>query len=879
MRQSIFGAIERCAAGNPAAPALLAPGRQPLSYGRLLSEIDAIAATLTALGVETQDRVALHLNNGPEAALGFLAVAAVASCAPINPSCRAAEFDATLRDLSPKALLASPDLDAAKRTVAEKHGITVIEATPALECEAGAFTLTSARTARLRRFRGVPAEASDIALLLHTSGTTARPKLVGLTHENLCRSAAHVSQVLQLGPVDRCLNIMPLFHIHGIVAGILASLHAGASVVCSPGLQARHFFQWMAEFQPSWYTAVPTMHATILAHAPQHRHVLKRSSLRFIRSCSAALPAPVMREMERQFEVPVVEAYGMTEAAHQIASNPLPPAIRKPGSVGIATGTEIAIVDEQGRALGPDVEGDIVVRGGSVIAGYIDNPSANEHNFTSGWFRTGDIGSIDRDGYLFIKGRVKEIINRGGTKISPHEVEQVVLQHPAVAEAVAFAMPDTRLGEEVAVAIVPRSPDRVTPTELRDFASLQLGDLKLPRRIVFVDEIPKGPTGKPQRLGLAGRLGLLDECSMDTHQTGAPVREPRTRLESLLAAMWPRIVGRDDIGLRDNFFEIGGDSLVALELITAVAQVTGRQLSIAALFEAPTIEQFAALIERDDPGRLPHVVPIQAKGSRPPFFCVGAGPLFLKLANYLGSDQPFLGLADPGGRPASSLEEIAEFHVRSIRAVQPEGPYCIGGWCVYGLVAYEIAQQLQAKGQRVALLALFDTCNPGGRDAHSLLETMFARCDAFGRKMWFHLRSLARLKLREVPSYCLERLETVRLDLKSQVWLLLSRASAKLGSSVSLRDLDEIYRIAGMQYRPKPYHGRVVVFRRSVQRIGGYQDERLGWGDVLTGDCDVIAIPGDHRDMFLEPQVQRTAGALAAYLRSVAGENTLRTAA
>jgi acyl-CoA synthetase (AMP-forming)/AMP-acid ligase II len=360
---------------NPAALALLAPGRVPLTYARLRAEIRGHAHVLGAIGISREDRVALLLPNGPEAALGFLATSAISVCAPLNPVCTANELDTTLSHLKPKALIASPDLDVEKQAVAGKHGITVVTATPDFKREAGVFTLSA--SARVRRASDVLPQPNEVALLLHTSGTTSQPKLVGLTHEHLCRSAENIARSLQLGPEDRCLNVMPLFHIHGIVAAILSSLHAGASVVCSSGFRGRHFFQWLQEFQPSWYTAVPTMHAAIAARAAQRGEILKRHSLRFIRSCSAALPGLVLRDLEQRFGVPVLEAYGMTEAAHQIACNPLPPAIRKPGSVGVPTWTEIVILDELGRPLGPDCEGEIVIRGGREGLGFDSFPDSH----------------------------------------------------------------------------------------------------------------------------------------------------------------------------------------------------------------------------------------------------------------------------------------------------------------------------------------------------------------------------------------------------------------------------------------------------------------------------------------------------------------------
>jgi acyl-CoA synthetase (AMP-forming)/AMP-acid ligase II len=301
---------------------------------------------------------------------------------------------------------------------------------------------------------------------------------------------------------------MPLFHIHGLMAALLASLSAGASVVTSPGFDAFRFFGWLEETSPTWYTAVPTMHQLVLSRAGRQKETVGRANLRFIRSSSASLPPTVMAELEETFRAPVIEAYGMTEASHQMSTNPLPPGQRKPGAVGVGVGVEVAIMDEAGMLLERGVTGEVVIKGGNVTAGYENNPDANATAFTDGWFRTGDQGYQDSDGYLFLTGRIKEIINRGGEKVSPREVDEVLLQHPAVAQAVAFAVPHERLGEEVAAAVVLAEGASADERELRDHAARLLADFKTPKHIVILPDIPKGATGKVQRIGLAEKLGL-----------------------------------------------------------------------------------------------------------------------------------------------------------------------------------------------------------------------------------------------------------------------------------------------------------------------------------------------------------------------------------
>jgi oxalate---CoA ligase len=859
---NLFDLVAERAARSPAALALLAPGRTPLTYARLHAQIQRHARLLGAAGIRAEDRVALMVPNGPEAAVGLLATSTVSVCAPLTPGCTPGELHAVLSRLKPKILIARPDLDSEKRAIATKHGTVVITATPDLEREAGVFTLSASARARGPDDPLPRSNSNDVALLLGTSGTTSQPKLVGLTHAQLCRSAGNIARALRLAPEDRCVNVMPLFHIHGIVAALLSSFHAGASVVCAPGFRGRDFFPWLREFNPTWYTAVPTVHSAIVARAAQHSDFLKGHSLRLIRSCSAPLPRVVLRDLEKWFGIPVLEAYGMTEAAHQIACNPLPPDIRKPGTVGIPTGTEIAVLDEQGRQLEPDCDGEIVIRGGAVISSYIDDPPADRQSFTGGWFRTGDIGSIDQDGYLTIKGRAKEFINRGGMKISPYEIEEVLLGHPNVAEAVAFAIPEQRLGEEVAAAVVLRSPMPSAPTEIREFASRQLSYFKVPRQIVLLNKIPKGPTGKPQRVGMATKLGLMAHRE---ERGEYAIEESRTQLEDVLAAMCARIIGLERVSLHDNFFEIGGDSLAAIELLAGIKQITTRDLTISALFQAPTVKLLAARIEQCGGEWHPYVVPIQGKGSRPPFFCVEAGPRYLSLARRLGTDRPFMGLVHPD-TIATGIETLAEFNVKSIRAVQPEGPYFIGGWCTAGLVAYEMAQQLRARGQEVRLLVLFDSVNPSRLDGLSVMHANLVQGDELCRKIWFHLRSMARLEFKRLPAYFCARFKNVWHTLTRRTWL--ARTGMAFRRPVFEREYPAMY-LMGKRYRPKPYEGAVLLFRRSLRPISKYLDEKLAWGDLIVGKFDVVEVQGGHDDMFNEPHVERTAGELAARLRPI----------
>ncbi len=613
--KSIYQLVKSRAEKDPEALAIIALEQSPLTYGRLLKQVENTVAALRAFGLSRNDRVAIVLPNGAEMAVAFAAVAAGATCAPLNPSYRVNEFEFYISDLKAKALIVWSKMDTPAREVAKKFNIPIIELIPNPQAEAGIYELTWKNHASPtnRDF----AQPDDTALVLHTSGTTSRPKIVPLTQTNICSSGHSIAMSFELRENDRCLNVMPLFHIHGLIGAVLSSLTAGASVVCTSGFDAARFFEWVDSFQPTWYTAVPTMHQAILARSSANREIIARRPMRFIRSCSASLPERVMAALEEVFGTPMVESYGMTEASHQMTSNPLPPSPRKAGSVGVAAGPDVAIMDEVGNLLPVGEIGEIVIRGINVMDGYENNPTANQSSFTNGWFRTGDQGRFDTDGYLFITGRIKEIINRGGEKIAPKEVDEILIQHPAIAQAVAFAMPHPTLGEDVVAAVVLNKNASATEGEIREFAAARLVDFKVPSQVLIVEEIPKGPTGKLQRVGLADKLALkLKENFV----------APKNSVEKELAEIWKNLLNMDQVGVRDNFYALGGDSLATAAMISIIETRFNIAISLDNFLRSPTIETITRLFqEKDSSVSDASVVTGQAKGSKPIRDSVWAG--------------------------------------------------------------------------------------------------------------------------------------------------------------------------------------------------------------------------------------------------------------
>jgi acyl-CoA synthetase (AMP-forming)/AMP-acid ligase II len=461
-----------------------------VSYGQLRDQVSAFAEALAGAGIRRGDRVGMALPNGLPTIVAFLAASEAGTAAPLNPGYKEEEFRFYLEDTNARVLLLPPDgADEARRAAGDRVPVLSVEMDAS-----GTVTLDG----NAKRQPITPPTTDDVALILHTSGSTGRPKRVPLSHANLTISARNVARSYALTGEDVSLCVMPLFHVHGLVASTLATLATGGTVVVPAKFNPLSFWRVAKDHGVTWYSAVPTLHQLLLARVEAGAaRPAGAEKLRFIRSCSASLPPQVMHDLEAAFGAPVLEAYGMTEAAHQMASNPPPPRPHKAGSVGPGTDVRISIRDEQGRELAAGERGEVCIAGPNVIKGYENNPEANATAFFGEWFRTGDQGVLDEEGYLSLVGRLKELINRGGEKISPREIDEVLLSHPAVGEAVCFGVPHKTWGEEVAAAVVLR--DSATEADLLAFCKERLADFKRPKRIHITEAIPRTATGKIQR--------------------------------------------------------------------------------------------------------------------------------------------------------------------------------------------------------------------------------------------------------------------------------------------------------------------------------------------------------------------------------------------
>ncbi|MGI9513720.1 MAG: amino acid adenylation domain-containing protein [Anderseniella sp.] len=592
---TIAGLLARNAREHPAIAAILAPGREPLCYRELFEFATEVIDSLRRFGFARHHKVAVLATGGPEMATAVTAISAGCVCVPLNPAFTADEWQRYLVDLQVSVAVIQHDIETPCRDVARELDIPVIDLVPQTDKPAGMFVLQAG-------FELAPVtdgfgEPDDHAFVLPTSGTTSRPKTVPLTHANICYSGNSVVQSVALTRHDRLLNVLPFHHAHGLISGLFSVLVSTSGIICAPGFVAARFLGWLEDFKPTWITGVPTIHQAILKEAQSSDVDTANTSLRLIRSASSSLPGNIFEALEKQFGVPVIEGYGMTEAASQIASNPMPPLPRKIGSVGVAAGPELAIFDADGNALGAGQTGEIVMRGPNVTAGYLSDDAANAAGFYDSWMRTGDLGYLDSDGYLFIVGRIKEIINRGGQKIAPREVEEVLIEHPVIAEVAAFPTAHANLGEDVGVAIVLKPDAGMTNRELRRFAAQKLASHKIPRKIYVVPEIPRQATGKIQRALLEKHLSDADVSPLRDRRGSR--REPRTDIERALVEIWAEVLDRPNIGVLDDFFLQGGDSLNATQAISRIKKRLAVDVPMSAFFDAATVEALAGYMEAE----------------------------------------------------------------------------------------------------------------------------------------------------------------------------------------------------------------------------------------------------------------------------------------
>ena len=862
VQETIGEIVRRRARVIPDSPAFVAEGQSPLTYGALAHLMGRLETQLNDKGFGRGDRIATVGANDAATAALVTAIMGCATAVPMNPDLSAGEFALYLRELKVQAVGIVSGIDTQARGTAAKIGLPVLEVERVDNGVAGMIDLRAGSGGGDAAHPG-GAQLDDLALMLTTSGTTSHSKVVPVSHRQLVAKVARHAQAQKMRASDRCLNLMPLFHGHGLYTSLGATLYSGASVVTLPEFSVESFFRLIATLAPTWYTGSYTFHHAICAAALHHAAVARESQLRFIKTGSGHLDPRIAETLETVFRAPVISTYASTETGY-ICGTPLPPAVRKPGTVGVPVDGRIAIMGPDDRLLAHGEHGEVVVDSAGIFSGYENDDAANQKCFVDGWFRTGDEGIIDRDGYLTLTGRIKDIINRGGEKITPSEVDGALKDHPDVADAVTFPVPHATLGQEVAAAVVPVKGADLTDEGLSKFLRGRIAPFKVPRRFVIVDEIPTGPTGKIQRRNLAEAFGLVTDSSRT--QPVAVDNRPATALEAKLQRLWSEVLGLDHVGLNEDFFMLGGDSLQAVELFLRVEKETGRRLPRSVLFEAGTAARMAQRIEETAPS--PCLVPIQPKGKSPPFFCVhdGNGQVlnYQNLSRFLGDAQPFYGIQcrglDGEEEPFTRIDEMAAHYVREIKKVQPVGPYYLGGYSFGGRVAYVMAQHLRGAGDDIALLALIDTYSQAGERRVSTSDWLA-----------HHRLRVKSLAPGQVPGYLWLRARnatktvymTLRVRCFSNTWRFFESQGQPLPRI--LRRPVPANDMIRRAYQPRPYDGDAVLFK-AERYAWAHADQHDGWHKLIRGRLEIRPISGRHYEIMTQPHVQMLEKELSAAL-------------
>ena len=723
-------AISRTASSFPHQPAIVSATFAPLTYRDLQRQLDGIRRQLRLAGFDSNARIGVLMPNGPEAILTIVAVACCSIAVPLDPRLSRAEIDQRLDMLRLNALLVPQGSASEARQAAERRRLAIIEAAPVGHGQLGlniAVQVSNSPAIDAEPDPGSP------AFILQTSGTTAQPKLIPFSHSNMLAAAARLQAWFGLTHRDRCLSVSSPYYSHGLKVTVFTPLLTGGSIAVPANSTVVALDEWLDVLRPTWYSAGPTLHTAVLDKAENLEDAPAAHTLRFVVSGGAPLLQEVQDDLQRILGVPVLEHYGSSEAA-QIAANLPPPGPNRPGTCGQPWPDTVAIVGEDGHPLAAGERGEIWVRGPTVTSGYLDAPELNQAAFREGWFRTGDIGSLDGDGFLSLHGRLSEIINRGGEKIAPAEIEAALLRHPAIAEAAAFAIAHPRLGDDVAAAIIPHPGAQTTPAELRQFLQRELASFKIPRHILFLDQLPKGATGKVQRRRLREQL---DELLGHQRAMLLPaVDKGPLDLEAELRILWRRLLKSEAVTIDDDFFASGGDSLLAMEMLIEIERLIGRPVPETILFGAETIRQLVPKIAMETGRPATPFFQFHAGGDRPPLFffngdLVSGHASVRRMVELLGPDYPIISIDPHGlrGEPIPpSIEEMAADRLPLILERQTSGPFLLGGKCNGAMVAFEAARLLMAAGHKVDLVVMADpptvTARPVPRAIIRLMKPM-----------------------------------------------------------------------------------------------------------------------------------------------------------
>ena len=846
MKPTFFDVILDHAVRGQDRPAVVSSGSDPLSFRGLVALIGSIWETLREAGVGYGSRVAIVLPSGLESLISTVAIASHATCVPLNPSLSQSEFERELSRTSLDALIVPAWLDLQVRAAAENQAYGLFEASKA-STSLSSFALRCVRPVKTPRKSLAEISSQSAILILRTSATTGPSKLVPVTHANMVDLADKMAGWFGLKMEDRAACVLPTYYAAGSKLNVLVPLLLGESIAIPVGVRSERLAEWVHELRPTWFSAGPTFLQSVLDGLQSGRE-LSQHALRFVTSGSAPLPNWLRIDIEAILNCPILEVYGISEAG-VMAANPAPPAKRKPGTVGLIAAGELDIRGKTGVAVATGEVGEIFVRGPGLMPGYLGEGGASGAGLQDGWFQTGDNGSVDAEGFLTLHGREADFINRGGEKISPTEIDDALMRHPAVAEAAAFAVPHPRLGEDVAAAVVLRPGMTARPIDLRGFLQGQLAPFKIPRRIVVRDQLPKGHTGKVVKHRLAEDLA---EQAAAESQNAAQQSTANTSVDGNLAAqiteIWERLLKISPLSLDDDFFEKGGDSLLATDMMVELELLTGRPVSDSILFEAPTIGQLAQNLSKHEHPEQKSIIRLHPNGGQAPVFYFhgdynGRGFAAITLARFLGPDQPFLVVAPHGmdNDPIPhSVEAMAAERLPLIMTAQPEGPYRLVGNCLGGIVAIEVARMLIACGKKVEMLVLVDSPTISTRRSVQLILSTMRRARPLGGPIvelatawtWFQC-----VKLQKFCNYSWARRVAA---LKLRILNHAGGGNSQVQASSLRRFADgrtSKYAAVMCNYRPKPLAVRVICF--SID-FGAKAWRRI------SPDLEIIRTPGNH---------------------------------
>lgn len=875
---------------DPDHPAIETPGYQPLTYRDLRNQVLWVIKTLHAMGFGRNDRIAVIMPAGPETAVLGIAVMTAFTHTPLNPQFKEHEFLDNLLRLKVKAVIVQQNHETAARAAALSQGIPLIEITPSPD-KAGMFTIEG-----IIPDEGIElvfAQAEDTAIIMQTSGTTSLPKIVPLIQKQVCRAILVLASWSNHTDHDKSLHIVPHFHLLGVIGTLLAPLSCGGTVICTRDFIAPDFFSLLKSSRPTFYCAGPAHHQAIfheLKKVPPQE--LKNHSLRYIRSVSAPMPASVRQELETLLGIPVINSYAMTESPNITFNNPI-----KEGSVGFPIIESLAIMDDNGTRLKTFEPGEVAIQGEVVFSGYEDAPDKNASAFINGWFMTGDVGYLDDEGYLYLTGRKKEQINKGGEKISPVEIDQVLMTHPDVHQAMAFRIHDDVLGEDIAAMVV-LEHQQTTEEDLRRYLLDHVIAFKVPRRIFVVDEIPIGQTGKPRRfIGTERYHAGTFEDTRTCGKTSVQDSLEKSLNQEKLTRIWKEILDIESLSPDDDFFRCGGNSLTAIELLVKIQRSFHLTIEPDTIYRYPTIRQQVLIIAQKTGNREhyhPLIVPIRGDGTLPPLFCIhplgGWIGKYQEISPFLTIDRPVFGLRAQGfeatEKPSMTIQEAVLEYADAIKTVQKKGPYHLMGYSAGAIYAFELACLLQNRGEQVNFLGIIDQSVPSPQ------KQLFHRAKGQGSTSvaaaGYHLYCFLRNRLKTNPG-------SISYSLFVHVAGIVSRGILVLPSfpnhPVSKADDELVFggekdtllsqfpaaqhslvitQIRALQYyHPTTYSGNLTFFSTGPDTEFYPGNLTRGWNSCVTGKITVIDIPGKHDSLFKEPFVGVVAKKIEESLKRV----------